>query len=386
MHTKDYLNQEIKEEIEKKGFSIYNYISLKELLLTVNKDFLSIVSYENFATMSIIFGAIFIVPLSLMFILLIQSKLSVLFSFFLIYTFVYIVIFIYLIIKLLFRTYKFSKITNILYTKKGLIIDNKIFHYEEDVKLNILLLDYEKLFDEYLSKPSKLSENINIFKKNISDELKKNSEGKKDRFSYTLIFIFYYLGIILGFFFFFIFFFFIFFFFIFFFFISLYFKINKSTELKIKDNMTILDNKINKLDEIYHLLNNQISTFQDGKISNLSKKIDKDMNKFYENINTVLTQKNLLREIIESSIYKDFIDFEYLAFYIKTQFNKPLSNVINLMNDYKSKVDNQIDEIKDYLKNSNEKENYQVEQKLVNLQTIQKNINLYLDKLNMSLQ
>jgi len=25
MHTKDYLNKEIREEIEKKGFSIYNY-------------------------------------------------------------------------------------------------------------------------------------------------------------------------------------------------------------------------------------------------------------------------------------------------------------------------------------------------------------------------
>ena len=44
MHTKDYLNQEIKEEIEKKGFSIYNYISLKELLLTVNKDYLWIIN------------------------------------------------------------------------------------------------------------------------------------------------------------------------------------------------------------------------------------------------------------------------------------------------------------------------------------------------------
>ncbi|MFW3372059.1 hypothetical protein ACN9J5_04525 [Aliarcobacter butzleri] len=376
MHTKDYLNNEIREEIEKKGFSIYNYISLKELLLTVNKDFLSIVSHKNFAFMSMVFGVTFIVPLSLMFILVTKSKLSVLFSFILIYTFVYIIIFTYLIIKLLFRTYKFSKITNILYTKKGLIIDNKIFHYEEDEKLKNLLLDYEKLFDEYLSKSSKLSENISFLKKNISNELIKNSKDKKDWFSYTLIFIFYYLGIILGFFF----------FFIFFFFISLYFKINKSVELKIKDNMTIIDNKIKKLDEIYHLLNNQISNFKDGKISNLSKKIDKDMNKFYENINTILSQKDTLKTIIEQSIYKDFIDFEYLAFYIKTQFNKPLTDVINLMSDYKSKVDNQIDEIKNHLKNSDEKENYQVEQKLINLQTIQKNINLYLDKLELSLQ
>ncbi|MEV9616794.1 hypothetical protein [Aliarcobacter butzleri] len=376
MHTKDYLNNEIREEIEKKGFSIYNYISLKELLFTVNKDFLSIVSHKNFAFMSMVFGVTFIVPLSLMFILVTKSKLSVLFSFILIYTFVYIIIFIYLIIKLLFRTYKFSKITNILYTKKGLIIDNKIFHYEEDEKLKNLLLDYEKLFDEYLSKPSKLSENINSFKKNISDKLINNPKTEKDGFSYGVIFMFYYLGIILGFFF----------FFIFSFFIDLYFKINKSVELRIKENMKIIDDKLKKLDEIYLLLSKQIGTFQDGEISNLSNKIDKDMSKFYENINTILTQKSLLKEIIEQSIYKDFIDFEYLAFYIKTQFNKPLTDVINLMSNYKSKVDNQIDVIKNHLKNSDEKENYQVEQKLINLQTIQKNINLYLDKLELSLQ
>ncbi|WP_026802824.1 hypothetical protein [Aliarcobacter lanthieri] len=376
MHTKDYLNQEIKEEIEKKGFSIYNYISLKELLFTVNKDFLSIVNHKYFTIIYLLLMMTIMFPLSFVVMLQIKNPFTILISILVYAVFIYSLIYVYLIYKLLFRTYKFSKITNILYTKKSLIIDNKIFHYEEDSKLKNLLLDYEKLFDEYLSKPSKLSENINIFKKNISNNITKDSEGKKDWFSYTFIFIFYYLGIILGFFF----------FFIFFFFISLYFKINKSVELKIKDNMTIIDNKIKKLDEIYHLLNNQISTFKDGKISNLSKKIDKDMSKFYENINTVLSQKIKLREIIESSIYKDFIDFEYLAFYIKTQFNKPLTDVIKLMNEYKSKVDNQIDEIENYLKNSNEKENYQVEQKLINLQAIQKNINLYLDKLNMSLQ
>lgn len=156
--------------------------------------------------------------------------------------------------------------------------------------------------------------------------------------------------------------------------------------MQVLHNIAIIDNKLKKLDEIYLLLNKQINSFQDGEISNLGKKIDKDMNIFYENINTILTQKSLLREIIEQSIYKDFIDFEYLAFYIKTQFNKPLNDVINLLNDYKLKVDNQINEIENYLKNSNEKENYQVEQKLINLQTIQKNISMYLNKLKMSLQ
>lgn len=374
MHTKDYLNQEIKEEIEKKGFSIYNYISLKELLLTVNKDYLWIINILN-------------IPLFIIFIIIIHSFISYFIPSIII---TYSLIFIYLIGKLSFRTYKFSQITNILYTKKGLIINNKIFHYEEDKELKDLLLNYEKIFDEYLSKPSRISENIKYLRKNIVNNFKKIfnfiSGGERGNglpiafivlvFYSITTFVLYYIGFILGFFL----------FFIFSFFINLYFKINKSTELKIKDNMTIIDNKLKKLDEIYLLLSKQIGTFQNGEISNLSNKIDKDMNIFYENINNILTYQDNLKNIIEQSIYKDFIDFEYLAFYIKTQFNKPLNDVIKLMSDYKSKVDNQINEIENYLKNSNEKENYQVEQKLINLQTIQKNISMYLNKLKMSLQ
>lgn len=374
MHTKDYLNHEIKEEIYKKGFSIYNYISLKELLLTVNKDYLWIINILN-------------IPLFIIFIIIIHSFISYFIPSIII---TYSLIFIYLIGKLSFRTYKFSQITNILYTKKGLIIDNKIFHYEEDKELKDLLLNYEKIFDEYLSKPSRISENIKYLRKNIVNNFKKIfnfiSGGERGNglpiafivlvFYSITTFVLYYIGFILGFFL----------FFIFSFFINLYFKINKSTELKIKDNMTIIDNKLKKLDEIYLLLSKQIGTFQNGEISNLSNKIDKDMNIFYENINNILTYQDNLKNIIEQSIYKDFIDFEYLAFYIKTQFNKPLNDVINLLNDYKLKVDNQINEIENYLKNSNEKENYQVEQKLINLQTIQKNISMYLNKLKMSLQ
>ena len=374
MHTKDYLNHEIKEEIYKKGFSIYNYISLKELLLTVNKDYLWIINILN-------------IPLFIIFIIIIHSFISYFIPSIII---TYSLIFIYLIGKLSFRTYKFSQITNILYTKKGLIIDNKIFHYEEDKELKDLLLNYEKIFDEYLSKPSRISENIKYLRKNIVNNFKKIfnfiSGGERGNglpiafivlvFYSITTFVLYYIGFILGFFL----------FFIFSFFINLYFKINKSTELKIKDNMTIIDNKLKKLDEIYLLLSKQIGTFQNGEISNLSNKIDKDMNIFYENINNILTYQDNLKNIIEQSIYKDFIDFEYLAFYIKTQFNKPLNDVIKLMSDYKLKVDNQINEIENYLKNSNEKENYQVEQKLINLQTIQKNISMYLNKLKMSLQ
>jgi hypothetical protein len=125
---------------------------------------------------------------------------------------VYSLIFIYLIIKLLFRTYKFSQITNILYTRKGLVIGNKIFHYEEDEKLKNLLLDYEKLFYEYLSKPSKLSKNIKHLRQNIIKNFEKildyiSKDNKLDLIAFFILIIYgigtiilYYIGFILGFF------------------------------------------------------------------------------------------------------------------------------------------------------------------------------------------
>jgi hypothetical protein len=43
----DYINENTKKEIKQKGFSVYNYISLEELILTARKDFLEILSKIN---------------------------------------------------------------------------------------------------------------------------------------------------------------------------------------------------------------------------------------------------------------------------------------------------------------------------------------------------
>jgi len=53
---KKYINPEILSQIEEKGFSVYNYISLKELLLTVQRDYLAVISKLNipFAIITII--------------------------------------------------------------------------------------------------------------------------------------------------------------------------------------------------------------------------------------------------------------------------------------------------------------------------------------------
>ena len=374
---KEYINENIKKEVLEKGFSIYNYISLKELLFTINKDYLDAILKLN--------SLLFVLFLVFSYISFESRDFSILIGFlFATYGF----IFIYLVAKLFYRTSKFSQITNILYTKKGLIISNKIFHYEDDYELKELLLSYEKLFDEYLSKPSRLSENIEYMKKNLIEKFSNHfdqvSKIKDKNSGYLLIilliysissFIFYYLGFVLGFLF----------FLIFSFFINIYFRFNKSIEIKIKENMSFIDDKIKNLNNIYEDLKAKIDTFKDGEISNLSKKMDSELNSFYLNINTILKNKDILKTIISESIYKDFIDFAHLANYIKEQFNKPLIDMITLLEDYERSINRQINSIKSEL-NSNIIESYQLEQKLINLELIAKNISINLKKLHNSVQ
>ncbi len=374
---KEYINENIKKEVLEKGFSIYNYISLKELLFTINKDYLDAILKLN--------SLLFVLFLVFSYISFESGDFSILIGFlFATYGF----IFIYLVAKLFYRTSKFSQITNILYTKKGLIISNKIFHYEDDYELKELLLSYEKLFDEYLSKPSRLSENITYMKKNLIEKFSNHfdqvSKIKDKNSGYLLIilliysissFIFYYLGFVLGFLF----------FLIFSFFINIYFRFNKSIEIKIKENMSFIDDKIKNLNNIYEDLKAKIDTFKDGEISNLSKKMDSELNSFYLNINTILKNKDILKTIISESIYKDFIDFAHLANYIKEQFNKPLIDMITLLEDYERSINRQINSIKSEL-NSNIIESYQLEQKLINLELIAKNISINLKKLHNSVQ
>lgn len=379
---KDYVNFKTEVDIDEKGFSVYNYISLGELISTVNKDYLESLNLLNipFAILTIVIGYV--------------SYETGFYEYLLIlFTAMYGLTFIYLIVRLIHRTYKFSLVTNIIYTKKGLVLGNEIHHYKDDTKLNKLLWDYQELFDEYLSRPSKLSQKVQILKENLTNRVKNNYDvalrlsdevdGKLAIASlvllsiYTIsIFIFYYLGLLLGFIL----------FFILISFIKLYFFINKSTELRIKNKVTKIDKEIEDLNKIYLDLNSKIEEFKDGEISDLSKKVENEFNSFYKKINDVLIQKDKLKIIIENSIYKDFIDFPHFALYVKNHFNKPLEKMIHLLEDYEKKIILQIQEVSKSLENIDSKEKYQVEVKLINLQTIKKNLDLHLNQLRASLQ
>ena len=54
--------------------------------------------------------------------------------------------------------------------------------------------------------------------------------------------------------------------------------------------MSFIDDKIKNLNNIYEDLKAKIDTFKDGEISNLSKKMDSELNSFYLNKGTIFPE------------------------------------------------------------------------------------------------
>lgn len=345
--TPEYLNEQIVNEIEEKGFSVYNYISLKELILTARKDFLSILLFIStpFAVLSIWIWMIWFYWV--WFLLLF-------FFFFLVYFLIFSIVF----LKLLYRTYIFLKISNVVYTKKWLIISDDIIYYKKDKEfLEKKFLKYEKEFAEYLWKPSNLEEIISKKKLSLFENTKtswsniwkilmrftdsKNSMWIALLFSisfalyvvflYITYYIWYFLSFILSS------------IYIFFLNIILYFK--KNVEIKIKNKVLEIDNHINKLNEIYETLESKIDDFKSWEISDISDFVEDKFRDFYTQIDVILQEKTNLHKIIEFSKFKDFIDFDIFKSYLKHNFNKPVLGMIELLETYEKLLNKQIKEI-----------------------------------------
>lgn len=384
--NKSYINKKTIQEINEKGFSVYNYISFKELISTVNKDYLQALNVINipFAIVSGIVGYMSYESNSILFLILLFLG-------------VYFCVFTYLLIKLIYRTYKFSLVTNVIYTKQGIVINDSIHHYKDDLKLKVLLEKLENLFEEYLSKPSnlksviknerekllnKLSTNFKSVSKLSGNSRRVNKDTQKFIFiAYAILAVysisvvfFYFIGMIIGFVF----------FLILISLINLYFSINKSNELKIKQEVTKIDREFLDLKDIYLKLNEKMTTFNKGEIFDLSKHIEDEYNDFYQKINKIIDHKDKLKNIIENSSYQNFIDFPLFVIYLRNQFNKPLNEMIELLLSYQMKVSNEIIQAKKAFESTDAKEKYQIESRIINLETIYKNIIKHLEQLQIS--
>ncbi len=363
--AKKFLTKWVEKEIKERWFSVYNYISIGELLLTVRKDYLHILNRIN-----IFFGIISII----LWIISFYSGNYFLFLWFifLIYSF----IFLYLFLKLIKRTHYFLKISDIVYTDSGIILWEKIFKYSNNEVLEKKLVFFEKQFSEYLWMNSKLKEiieekkrhlmfkwkkwnNKNILKKVLyySEKIFKKSDSEAlarlaipaliSFFVYVFfMYVFYYVWYFLSFIFFYI--------YSFFLKIILYFK--DSVELKIKEKTLQLDNSFSKIDFIYKKLKERINNFKSWEIENIENFVWKEFSKFYDEINSVLDNKNKLLKIIENSKYKNFINFEKLKNYLKLNFNKPLKDMISMLKQYENLLEKSLLNFSE--KNENMKEEY----------------------------
>ncbi len=346
---KKYINPEILKQIEEKGFSVYNYISLKELLLTVQRDYLAVISKLNipFAIITII---LWIISYG-------SGNLWPVISFLLI---AYSLIFTYLFFKLIKVTYYYFIVADVVYTKKWLIIWKQIYYYDDDWNLDENLRKYEIIFEEYLSKPSRIEEVIQKRKqKFIQSSAKKLSEsweklgkmlenidwewaGKLALIvfaSFALyvvcLYIFYYIGIFLGFIF----------FYIYGFIINIILFFKRNTEERIKRKTLQIDDTFLKMDTTYDLISQKIATFTGWEVSNISKFIGDKFNDFYGYTNISLKDKNKLLELIKDSQFNDFVDFDLLKKYLKNNFNKPVKEMVLMLENYKALTEKWLTEL-----------------------------------------
>ncbi len=345
----DFLNPKTEAEIKEKWFSVYNYISLKELVLTARKDFLEILSKIN----------VFLLIIS---IILWIIKISFVFYFL---AFSYFIIFFIIFIKLIKRTYYFLLISDVVYSDKWVILADKFFWFYDE-KIKKYLLKYEKIFLEYLWKDSFLEEVIEKKRREIlgsttdigsgfiNDVLKNSNSFDRESawtlFLWIIVFFIYVFSLYL--FFYLSYFFWLIFSVIYSFFIKIILFFKDKIELKIKNKTIKIDERLKKMKKIYILLQNKINDFKDWKISDISNFIEKNFNDFYTQISLVLKEKNNLEKIINSSKYKDFIDFWIFKKYLKNNFNAPIKDMINLLEKYKKLLEKQITELQKLNKHS----------------------------------
>lgn len=331
------LSKSLQNAILKKGFIVYKYISLGELLQTIKRDYLEVLSKFN-TGIALICGILGVIQIYF-FILFI-------FSF-------YLILFIYLLIKLFIRTKKYFYINNVIFTEKNILIGNHIFGYDDSQKKTELLSLYEKEFDEYLANPSNLKKVIKSKEKELFVQVKKlffkffeNFDGKNSVKLPILIslviysvslFIFYYLGLVLG----------GLFFGIFALILKTYLFFKQSIELKMKISIESMENNICKLNLIEKKLEKKLNDFKGGEISNIEDFINKKFTMFYSLIGDIISEKNRLKNVIENSKHNNIINFKKFNLYIKNEYNKPIKNMIHVLKTYLKKIKTQKNSIEE---------------------------------------
>jgi len=343
MTSTGYIGRDSLNEVNAKGFSVYRYLSPKELVMTVQQDYLGLLigSHYFFTAVTIIVGLFTYVSASYMH-----------FAYYLLGA--YGLIFIYLLIRLFYRTYIFFLVRNVVYTHEGLILGDRIVYYREDREFLPRLKRYAALFKEYLSKDSKLETDIAVKRLRLFTTLKQNFKSLSqagelfealDRFVMALfvlfaihaatLVLFYFVGLVVGYLF----------FGLYGLLIGLVMSFSPSQALAIKKEVAAIDAGLKSLETRYEELKTKLSDFTGGEISDLSPFVAETFTRFYGTVDTVLQKQQRLARLIEHSKYREFIDFSKFAAYMKQAFNRPVHEMLALTEHAFGQVNAQLSEL-----------------------------------------
>ncbi len=349
---------QVEIEVSEKGFYVYPYLSIKEMLLTIQRDYLMVIKSIN-----IPFGILFVIVGCYTY----NTDKFMVMVWFLLTT--YGSIFAYLLIKLCPRTLIFLHGKNVVFTEKGFLINKRFYDYQETDEIEKSLDIYEKSFHERLLQPSRLTEVINKKRaeliKSVASLIRKTFEVISDSdgfgrspddlksisglgivllmmvlYSFSL-FLFYYLGAFLG-----------------FFFLGLYSALlnlilwfEKPLEVEMKSAVEQIDAELNKINIQQEEIIETLELFSAGEISDISVVIGKKFQLFYSSLTKVVEKGKLLRTNVLNSIYSDFFNVTIFNRYLKEKYNTPVENMLFVISKFLDETNIRLTEVEGLMKN-----------------------------------
>jgi hypothetical protein len=161
---------EIKEQVDERGFYLYDWITPDELRMSVQADYLRVVKSASIplAVVSFVMGMIGLIFAGFLWVF--WLVLATLWIF-------YTLVFFYLVLKMLQRSYLYTRWADVIITDNHYVSGGKIIPKDDFAGQKEAFEVMEKLFREPLFEPSRLKEYIALERKWLFEQLKEIAYG-----------------------------------------------------------------------------------------------------------------------------------------------------------------------------------------------------------------
>ncbi len=345
--TRESTINEIQEQVNERGFYLYEWISPDELRMSVQADYLSVVRKAS-TPLAIITFIAGLIGLAAWPIGVIGAIIAVLWIF---YSFV----FLYLILKMIRRSYLYTRgadvvITDHHYVSWGDIIEKKNLHIEESTFRKM-----GELFREPLFEPSRLSDYVKLERKSLLEQLKDIASGwgkivgkigrSKDAGGIILVILLwgilygammagvYFIGV---------------------FFVALLARFFSwvahwillalnNLEYEIQNLFSrITESSIELKAEKKNTLSLLGEASKNEWVDNLRGKLDESFAMINKRAKSSLDESEKLKNLLETSKYKDIFNFVKYGNWIQRQILEPIEEILELLTKNYKKIDSTI--------------------------------------------